>query len=188
MTINDETEVTGTTGANAADFRVTKQRTLALAVLHWIELQYLHLEFRAVKRHRRSPDDEWWATFGDAARPSCRFTDILRNVLDGASPAAVVHHSLINEEPVPWQTIHYRAWWSDPFTARVWTIAFWLGWSMFGWFLVCLATPAAAQTVAQLAYWLLVAGIVIKRKALARRLSNMIGHNGRNRVEAVLFS
>ena len=148
------------------------KRTLPLEVLHWIEGQHLTFELRRLKADRQTDEDTWWFACGDASPCCCGFREILHAVLDGASPAAVVHASRASEEPVPWRSIHYRAWWSEPLTAKIWTVAFWSACLLFGWFLVCLITPLGAQTVGQVAYLLTVLGIATARKPIAARLPN----------------
>jgi hypothetical protein len=156
---------------NVTGVTASADRTLTIDALRWLERRYLGFELRALKSQAVTAEDAWWFTFAEAPFGPCRLDEIIDAVLDGASPAAAVHASRTSEDPVPWRAIHYRAWWSNPPIAKVWTLAFWIGWGVFGWFLVCLAMPTGAQTLGQLAYFLCVGGIVVKRRRLSARLA-----------------
>ncbi len=147
-------------------------RTIAVTALYWLELQTLKLDFRKLKQTNRSGVDSWWVSTGGKARGPCRFTEILKLVLDGAGTVAAVPESSANENPVPWRTISYQAWWSNPRTARLWTIAFWLTAAFFGWALVCLITPFSFQRPVEFAYWLLVVCATIRTARLRGRLTS----------------
>jgi hypothetical protein len=140
-----------------------------MRILRWIERRYLDLEFRAFKRKGQTSEDAWWFTFGNEAVGPCTLDDILDSLLDGCSPAAIVHASQSGENPVPWQPIRYRAWWANPVTAKVWTIGFWAACVVCGWFLVCLTMPLGAQGPAQLAYLLGIVGIFITKRRMSLR-------------------
>jgi hypothetical protein len=142
-------------------------RSVPVRLLRWIERRYLELAFRGLRHATKAEEDAWWFAFGNDAVGPCRLDDIFDSVLDGCSPAGIVHVSKAGDVPAPWQTISYRAWWSNPATARVWTVGFWLGCFVFGWFFVCLATPLGGQGPAQLAYLLAVTAIVINRRRMA---------------------
>ena len=152
-------------------FHVARHYRAAIDALRWIERQSLAIELRALKSQSIAGEDAWWFAYGTEPARSCRFNDMLDALLDGASPAAVVHASRTEDDPVPWRAIHYRAWWSNPLTSKIWTIAFWTTWAVFGWFLVCLAFPPGGQTAGQLTYFICLIGIIAARRPISMRLA-----------------
>lgn len=147
----------------------TRNRSIAVSALYWFELKALELDYRRLKQSNPSKVDSWWASTGGEAQGPCRFIDILKLVLNGAGTVAAVPESSAHEDPTPWKTIAYKAWWSNPRTAWIWTIGFWLTAIFFGWAFVCAITPFAFQRPAEISYCLLIVCAAIRTTRLRAR-------------------
>ena len=117
------------------------KRSIALTVLYWLELQAVNLQFGRIKQREALRGDSWWVSVNGQLQGPSSFADVLKVVVDSGFPVAVVHAELSDQDPTPWQTINYRSLIAQPLTARIWTISFWFGCFVMGWFFVCLIAP-----------------------------------------------
>ena len=165
---SDLTMQTGSTSTDAGSESsgAAGNQSISLAVLYWLESRYVSWALNSYKRQSRTSEDAWWISEGsDVHGPVC-FAEVVKTVLSGSACRGLVHHSRVGEEPTPWQVIAYQPWWSNRLIARFWTVSFWLFWALLGWVLLDLATPRLPHTVRDIAYWLLLLLVTLKRRAL----------------------
>lgn len=138
--------------ATPANEPVSQNRGIALSVLHWIELQSLRFEFRRIRDKHAFRKDEWWVTQSEEISGPVTFKGALDILLTGGVPIAVVHDSVAEEDPTPWEPLSYSSWVAQPGIVRIWKPAFWIAAVSLGWVALYFVVPSILRIPAQIAY------------------------------------
>ena len=157
--------------------------TFPLAVLAWLEATALKMELASfIKRSREC--DRWFVCRGEQIFGPVPFGKIVRLLLGGEGTLPVLHESEAGQEPAPWRAISYRTWPLNEFTAKVWTIGFWMLAVAIGFAVLSLACPVAIRSGVGAAYLVAVGALGGWLGVRSRHNSAPVEHDREDPAEA----
>ncbi len=153
MSTDDKPSTTG----QAAE---TPLRTFTILILYMAELQGLKFDHAALTKEAKAKGDDWYVTADEEVGGPLPLVEVFKLALAGKT-VKVLHKSNSQDEAPAWRNIAYRALWSNPRAALIWTLLVHGMGAFLGWVFVCLITPFRFLGPAQLVYWIIAALVIV---------------------------